>query len=185
MSVIRLGPMGATSGKQRVEGLDALARAFKALPDPLKRGNARNPLNKALRSGGVVFQKEARRWVPIAAKPYRTTTDEGNAVTVRPGKLRESIRAVYVKQRARGIAGQVVVKPFGKEIRKLYGTGVGYWVPMEFGWTDPGGTRHAGFKFMRRAWASGRVKALDRIVKRLRVTMLKAAAEARKASRGR
>ena len=165
--------------------MDQVARAFKMLPEELKRGNTRNPLNKALRSGAVVIQKDARNKVPIAPRPYTTMTDAGNSVTVRPGRLQESIRAVYVKQRQRGAAGQVVVKPFGKEVRKLWGAGVAYWVPLEFGWTGRDGTRYSGFAFMRRAWEGSKGKALTRIVKRMKVTMENVAKKIRSKNRGR
>lgn len=170
---------------QAVTGMDQVAKAFKMLPAELKKGNTRNPLNKALRSGAVVIQKDARNKVPIAPRPYTTRTDAGDLVTVRPGRLQESIRAVYVKQRQRGAAGQVVVKPFGREVRKLWGLGVMHWVPLEFGWTDRGGAHHSGYAFMRRAWEGSKGKALTRIVKRMKTTMENVAKKIRSQTRGR
>ena len=144
---------GINVAEIEVKGLSDLAKALKELPAEIASRNG-GPLARALAKSARVFRNRAQQLAPSAPGPYMV-----GGVLLEPGRLKESIRAV--RARKPDATEQYVVKPFSKQIRKKYGSGVRYWHLVEFGFTHESGKTIGPRSFLSAAYESEKTNALD------------------------
>jgi HK97 gp10 family phage protein len=127
-----------------------LQRTFNKLK-ALRGQITRRQFKSALRKGANIIRNEARKNVPIAAKPYRGPGGE----MIQPGFVRDAIEVKSLRRSEALFVG--VVKKDAK---------LPFWAQwLEFGARNRDGSTRPGFGFMRRAVASKKEDAIAAIVK--------------------
>lgn len=141
----------------KIDGLDALRRRFRMLPEEVQK----KELARAVSKGAAVIGKEARSLAPV----LQTPTPERTA-----GLLRRMVRWTSgVRRDSEASAFVTVRRPGGKALAKAKTQGKGsgqvdpwYWRMVEFGTS-----KMAAIPFMRPAFESKKQQAAEVIKKEL------------------